>query len=104
MSTGVGGRPAYPSLYASLYPWMQEIAKEHGYALAIHGSLRRDMDVIAVPWIEDAADAEVLVAALVERIGLIEDAASPAAKPHGRRAYGLVLSDNAYVDLSVLPK
>lgn len=34
-------RDGFPSLYAMLYPWIREIGLEHGYAVAIHGSLRR---------------------------------------------------------------
>ena len=37
---------------AALYPDLAEIAREHGYALAVHGSLARDFDLIAVPWRE----------------------------------------------------
>jgi len=32
--------------------------RDCGYAIAPHGSLARDLDVIAVPWTEDAVSAE----------------------------------------------
>ncbi len=34
---------------------MQEIAKRHGWSAGVHGSLRRDIDLIVVPWVADAA-------------------------------------------------
>ncbi|WP_285055164.1 hypothetical protein [Pedobacter ginsengisoli] len=39
-----------PQFYAVCFPKMQEIAKELGYNLVIHGSLNRDFDLIAIPW------------------------------------------------------
>ncbi|MBK7088380.1 MAG: hypothetical protein IPH56_05445 [Chitinophagaceae bacterium] len=32
---------------------MQEIAKEMGYNLIIHGSMSRDFDLIAVAWVDN---------------------------------------------------
>jgi hypothetical protein len=41
----------YAPIYAAaLYPELSEIARSHGYALAVHGSLARDFDLICVPW------------------------------------------------------
>lgn len=100
-------RCAYPSLYSMLYPWLVEIAHEHGYALGLHGSLRRDMDVIAVPWTEEASSAEDLVEAIADRLGtfLAGQLGQPGLKPHGRRAWSLILSGgSAYIDLSVMPR
>jgi hypothetical protein len=39
-----------PGLYAIYYEHMKQIAKEHGYNLVIHGSMHRDLDLIAIPW------------------------------------------------------
>ena len=45
-------KPKYfkPGLYAMFYQHMKDIAEEYGYALVIHGSLNRDLDLIAIPW------------------------------------------------------
>lgn len=103
-------RQAYPAMYALLYPALVEVARWHGYALALHGSLGRDMDVIAVPWTEDAADPVALMDAMVGaaglRIGAKPDATGPmesVEKPHGRLAWSLHLAGGAYIDLSVIP-
>lgn len=109
-------RPA--ASYATLYPRLCEVARPLGYALALHGSMVRDMDVVAVPWVEDAATPEALVEALVGAVGglLLSDldgldgnpyAAGPGeAKPHGRRAWQIHFRTGGTdcIDLSVLPR
>lgn len=99
-------RNAFPSLYATLYPWLLNVADEHGYAVAIHGSLQRDLDIVAVPWTEEAVSAETLVEYIAEKLGafLEEWPLSPAQKPHGRRVWALILSGGAYIDFSVMPR
>lgn len=99
------GVPAY---YALLYPNLLEIAHNCGYALALHGSLGRDMDVIAVPWIEHAVTAEELVERLLSGVGGWMYGAlgnrMDEIKPHGRRAWSLFLGNGAgYIDISVMP-
>lgn len=39
-----------PGLYAMFYEQLKDIAREYGYALLIHGSMNRDLDLVAVPW------------------------------------------------------
>lgn len=41
---------AKPSLYAHYFLILKEIALKYGYNLVIHGSLNRDLDLIAIPW------------------------------------------------------
>lgn len=98
--------------YLTLYPGLAEIARNYGYALAIHGSVQRDLDLIAVPWVDDCADADTLVAALREHCYLcIGDPKKidprhglATVKPHGRRAWMLYMDFGAQVDISVMPK
>lgn len=47
---------AKPSLYAYYFYDLKEIAKEYGYNLVLHGSLNRDLDLIAIPWVDDPKD------------------------------------------------
>lgn len=42
-----------PAFYAQCYHKLQSIARELGYNLLIHGSMDRDMDLVAVPWIDE---------------------------------------------------
>lgn len=39
-----------------MYPDLAAIFQRHGYALAVHGSLARDFDLIAVPWVDEASE------------------------------------------------
>src|SRR4051812_44504670 len=70
----------------------RNIAREHGYALAVHGSLARDIDLVAVPWTEGAGDADALLADLkgaamgVFGRARLDPADGWTQKPHGRRA------------------
>lgn len=81
-------------------------AKRAGYAVAVHGSLARDLDLVAVPWAETAVAPEELVRRLMEAIGgeYTLGQQNPAIKPHGRLAYAINLHPTGmYVDLSVMP-
>lgn len=49
---------------------MQAIAREYGWSIAVHGSMVRDYDLIAVPWTKDAVHWRVLHAALMVRTPL----------------------------------
>jgi hypothetical protein len=42
-----------PRLYAMYFQRLMEIAKEMGYNLLISGSMNRDLDLVAVPWIDN---------------------------------------------------
>lgn len=101
--------PTFPALFAMLYQMLAREARAKGYALALHGSMGRDLDVIACPWTEEAIPAEELVEALRAAIdGFIvknhSDEWKPAQKPHGRRAWVIHLTGSGtYIDLSVMP-
>lgn len=109
---------APPSCYAVMYPVLVEIAKRHGYALAVHGSMRRDFDLLAVPWTEEAGEPEPMLLEMKaaaegvwthhdwDHIGTTFEHGS--AKPHGRRAWSIHLTNNGcygpYLDISVMPR
>lgn len=44
---------AKAGLYAMYYEYLKEIAKDYGYNLVPHGSFNRDLDLIAIPWIDN---------------------------------------------------
>lgn len=102
--------PAWPALYGVLYPVILDAAKDSGYAIALHGSLGRDMDVIAVPWTEEAIPEHELV----ERVGralsdhwwieLDEIQRNSIVYPHGRLVWTIVLEGGAFVDFGVMPR
>ena len=88
--------------YMCLYPGLAEIARANGYALAVHGSLARDMDLIAVPWIESPSEPEQVIAAIestygIRRIGSLTEA------PHGRMVQTIGIQfGECFIDLSFM--
>jgi len=82
-------QPSYAPVYAAAcYPDLARIAREHGYALAVHGSLQRDFDIIAIPWAEVVTTHEALIASICEQTAFRE-VGQPENKLHGRVAYTL---------------
>ena len=97
-------RDIEPTFYASILPHLKKVARDHGYALALHGSLQRDMDVIAVPWIARCSDPEKLVDAIQSASNTFQVKDNgPTQFPHGRRAWQLFFGGHHYLDLSVIP-
>lgn len=94
---------ARPAFYASVHLLLVGVARDNGYALALHGSMARDLDVLACPWTDDAVSPDKLVRAFAKATGgyIKGDAFS---KPHGRLAYVIVLHDDMYLDVSVMPR
>lgn len=89
-----------------LLPIIRLVAREYGYAIAVHGSVKRDIDLVAIPWIDDAQSAEELIEAIENKIGWFHVSQdSPMAKPHGRKAWSIVTHGaRTYIDLSVMPR
>lgn len=81
-----------------------KLAREVGYAIGIHGSLRRDVDLIAAPWTDDAVGNAGLVDHLCKHLPA-QRVGGPEHKPHGRVAVTLQM-DGWYkpIDLSICAK
>ena len=97
-------KPAnYAPVYACIYPQLAELTRRHGYALAIHGSLGRDFDLIAVPWTENPSPKEAVIADICESFA-IREVGEPGIKLHGRVAHTLSLSfGECALDFSFMP-
>lgn len=97
-----------PLCYISMYGRMALRAVELGYSLALHGSMVRDCDMIAVPWTDTAVSAEELATALIETSGGFlaphEVDIMPVKKPHGRLCWSIHLGGGPYIDLAVMPR
>ncbi len=100
--------------YAALLPTLQRVARECGYALAVHGTMTRDLDLIAAPWTEEATDDETLTEALRAAVGgkiygAMHNAKTgktdlnPVSRPHGRKGWVIHLG-GPYLDVSVMPR
>lgn len=124
-------QPKYAPGYVALLPWLIDIARAHGYALGVHGSLRTDLDLIAAPWMSDAKPADVLIAAICAAVGGVVQQRpppcpacaagrttsakngrpcthidpNPSLRPHGRLAYAIHFEHGGpYIDISVMPR
>lgn len=79
------------AFYLSRLPAIREAAQEHGYAIGLHGSQRRDFDLMAMQWRDDASDKDTLAHAIaVAACGITSDGAFQwERKPSGRFAVSL---------------
>lgn len=99
---------------------LRAVAREYGYALAVHGSLVRDIDLIACPWVRDAKPAHELAEAIRVKAaelnggiafclpglecGEYHRAGCPGSKAHQRLGWTFHLGGGPYIDLSVMPR
>jgi hypothetical protein len=109
----VCGRPfpevkvAETSAYWEVLPVMRDMARRLGWCLALYGPLRRDLDMIAVPWSEEAVPYNELLCELVRTFGgkysneTLE--ALPARNDMTILCRKRLLRDNgSYIDVSVI--
>lgn len=92
--------------YARVFTKARCLAWAEGYALTVHGTATRDLDLLACPWEDRACKPEHLVNRIVEACDL-QITIGPTQKPHGRRAYTLMFKefgDPRFVDLSIMPR
>lgn len=87
----------------------QNAVRSQGYAVAVHGSRVRDLDLIAVPWTEETALSALDVAEIIADAipGVLHK--KDVKKPHGRVGFTIYPRwlfgfDTWYVDLSVMPR
>lgn len=123
---------AKPSLYAFYFEIIKEIGLKYGYNIVLHGSMNRDLDLIAIPWDEELGDVDEMIHSIVETLNgkiLMQDrnvndikGLRFGLKPHGRIVYVININrdfklkfngmrcdviDYAdplyYIDISVIP-
>lgn len=92
----------------------QNAVRNQGYAVALHGSQIRDLDLLAVPWRRTAIDAKGCAEMIAKAIpGVLLEPVEE--KPYGRLAWEIHALRSAghqwghgfdqwYVDLSVMPR
>ena len=104
MKTANQIKPNYAPVYcAAMYPALCAVVQRHGYALAVHGSLARDFDLIAVPWIESVTPPEAVIKAIKAELD-VRVIGEPEKKLHGRLAYTLSIGfGECACDLSFMP-
>ena len=110
-----GYAPRTRELFRALIAALRFRAERCGYALAVHGSLKTDIDLVAAPWRNDPMPPEYLAEQIRATAECIIGTARtldgrdmhPTAKPCGRLAWSFYLQpdgvEGPYIDLSVMP-
>lgn len=106
-------RDELQAFFLSRLPAIREAAQNEGYAIGVHGSLRRDLDLIAAPWRDGAADVDMLAHAVaMAACGITRDGNYEwEAKPMGRIATSIPCCwatwhnepGTGHIDMSVTP-
>ena len=97
-------KPSYAPVYAAaLYPELALIAKTHGYALAVHGSLQRDLDLIGIPWVEKPSDPVAVIDDICSKFA-VRLIGEMQVKEHGRKTWMISVGHGeCAIDLSFMP-
>ncbi len=90
---------------------IRDAARECGYAVGVHGSISRDIDLIVAPWTEDAVSAEdvaeairAAIAATNEGWAFVNPKLKAGEKPHGRMCWSIHVHGGPFFDVSILPR
>jgi hypothetical protein len=91
-----------PNLYAYYFLQLKEIAQEYGYNLVVHGSMNRDLDLIAIPWVNDPKPELELINALNKYLnGWTTESTAlylHGVLPGGRHSYVIQLNRGGYMN------
>lgn len=94
---------AKPQLYAYYFYALKDIAKEFGYNLVVHGSMNRDLDLVAIPWVDDPKPELEMIQALNKHMtghitveGHEKTIYLISNQPGGRRSYVIQLNRGGY--------
>jgi hypothetical protein len=98
--------------YEVLIDALRHVAFRCGYSLAVHGSLQRDIDLIACPWRDSAVDAShvadkirIATEAIIGFARTRDVDPNPRVMPCGRLAWSFYLThedSGPYIDLSIM--
>lgn len=95
-----------PIFYACVYEDLRKSALDCGWALGLHGSLSNDMDIMAMPWTEDAKPVEEMIQALSDCFSgspfKDEHTIPHYGKPNNRVVYTISIYSDFYLDVNVI--
>jgi hypothetical protein len=110
-----------PGLYAMFFEQLKDIAREYGYNLLVHGSMNRDLDLVAVPWVDEPRPEQDMIKEFQEYLtGMTltrpDGEVDYTTLPGGRHSYVIELNrgnrhgewvrfydEQYYLDISVTP-
>lgn len=103
------------AFYMSRLRAIREAAKDCGYAIGLHGSTRRDFDLMAMPWRESVSTPDELAKAIMNAAcGIVAEKFEWEKKPNGRIACSIPIcwaqwegcyevKSLGHIDLSLIP-
>ncbi|QAU04229.1 hypothetical protein [Vibrio phage 2 TSL-2019] len=104
MSERIKPPPSFAPAYCAMYPELVKIARQHGWALTILGSMARDFDMVCVPWTESPHDPECVVNGFCDTFSLVQ-IGQPDISHHGRLRFTLSVGwGECFLDLSFMPR
>ena len=87
------------------FPEYRRIAAKCGWAIAIHGSAVHDLDLMAMPWVENHTSADELAQRLTDteqpNFRRPYEKSKPGDKPNGRIVY-TIFTGGTYIDMNVI--
>jgi len=92
--------------YACLWEDFRKSALDCGWALGLHGSLSSDMDIMAMPWIEEAKPIEEMIESLESCLTKPDErifkTTKSTDKPNNRIVYTIHIFADFYLDINVI--
>ena len=94
------GRAAF---YAAMWDDIRQCAMDCGWAVALHGSLSSDMDIMAMPWVSNAVcfiDLVKNISQLFSGNHITYPVITYGEKPHNRVVATIPIYADFYLDIS----
>lgn len=90
--------------YAAMWGDFRKAALDKGWALGLHGSLASDMDIMAMPWTEDACAPLDMIDALIDCFDKPEEITlhRPTQMPNRRIVFTLSIWADFYLDINII--
>ncbi len=99
-SVTTNGRAAF---YAAMWDDFRQAAMNKGWALALHGSLASDMDIMAMPWVETACHPLEMVMELKKCFSKPKEIQlTETDMVNNRRVYTLSIWSDFYLDINII--
>lgn len=84
---------------------LRRIAAECGWAIAVHGSVVHDLDLMAMPWVKNHTTADELAQRFTDtnepNFRRPYEKSQPGEKPNGRIVYTIFMGQT-YIDMNVI--
>jgi hypothetical protein len=102
-SVTTNGRAAF---YACMWNDFRQAAMDCGWALGLHGSLASDMDIMAMPWTENATSADDMIKYMIKKCfsdnRMSRFVKTKNIKPNNRVVYTISIFSDFYLDINVI--